>query len=253
MAVPANDGCPDQDAVTRIEALRAASPWRKAPPALDRRNRGHHHGASGDLPKLHSTGATRDITTGSPGDPVKLADVVHLVRVSRGAAVVAVIVWQLAALVLLPAALCCHAAIAHDGGEEVPACCKGVHDGAACPMNRGPDAASGMDQGSGHGKHGTAHGKHDAARGKHENTAHGKHGTAHGKAEADRGWVSDARPRLHGCHLLDDTLLALAGLAGLTSETFRIAWEPAASARLADTRVSAASLHGPPATPPPRV
>ena len=156
----------------------------------------------------------------------------QLVHVSRGATVFAVIVWQLASLVLLPAVLCCHAALAHDGDGDVPACCKGAHDGAACPMNRDPGAgrASGMD-------HGAAHGEHD---------------TAHGNARADRGGVSDARPCLHGCHLLDDALFALAGPAGLTPETFRIARDPAASGRLAELQVSAASLHEPPATPPPR-
>ena len=175
----------------------------------------------------------------------------YLVRASRGAAVVAVVVWQLAALVVLPAALCCHAAIAHDGGEEVPACCKGAHDGAACPMNRGsgPDRASRMDHGTAHG---TAHDKHGTAHDKH-GTAHDKHGAAHDKAEADRGWVSGAHPRVHGCHLLDDTLIALAGLTGLMSETFRIAGDPAAAGRPPDMRVSAASLLEPPATPPPRV
>ncbi len=185
----------------------------------------------------------------------------HLVRTSRGATVVAVVVWQLAALVVLPAVLCCHAAMAHDGGEEVPACCKGVHDGAACPMNRGssPGRASGMDHGAAHDKHGTAHDKHGTAHVSHgtahdsRGSAEGNHGAAHDQAEADRGWVSDAHPRVHGCHLLDDTLIALAGLTGLTSETFRIARDPAAAGRPADMRVSAASLHEPPATPPPRV
>ena len=161
---------------------------------------------------------------------------------------------------LLPAALCCHAALAHDGDEEVPACCKGAHDGAACPMNRGRVAEDrrGMDHGTAHGKHDAAHG-HDAAHVKHDTvhvkhgTAHGKHGTAHGKAETDGDRVNDASPRQHGCHLLDDTLLALGSLTGVTSETFRLARAAAASGRLADTRVSATSLHEPPATPPPRV
>ena len=152
----------------------------------------------------------------------------HLVRLSRGATVIAVVVWQLAALVLLPAALCCHAAMAHVDGEEVPACCKGAHEGAACPMNRGSGAehAPGMD----HGK--------------------ARH-TAHGEAEADHARSSDPVPRLHGCHLLDDALIALAGLAGLTSETFQLTRDPAAAERLRDTRASLVSLHEPPATPPP--
>ena len=158
--------------------------------------------------------------------PVRLTGAVHPLRLSRGATVVTVIIWQLAALVLLPAALCCHAALAHDGDGDVPACCKGTHDGAACPMNRGSGAehASGMD-----------------------------HGPAHGEdAEADRGQSTAAYGRLHGCHLLDDTLVALSGLAGLTSETFRLAGDPVAAERLPDTRVSLVSLHEPPATPPPR-
>ena len=167
----------------------------------------------------------------------------NLARLSRGATVVTVVVWQLAALVLLPAALCCHAALAHDGGEEVPACCKGAHEGAACPMNRGSDTGrtGDVDHGTAHGEHGTAHGEHG--------TAHAGHGTA----EADRDRSSDPAPRLHGCHLLDDALIALAGLAGLTSETFRLTRDPVAAERLPDTHVSLVSLHEPPATPPPRV
>ena len=60
------------------------------------------------------------------------AGYMYSVRASRGAAVVAVIVWQLAALVLLPAALCCHAVVAHDD-EDVPACCKGAHPAPPVP------------------------------------------------------------------------------------------------------------------------
>ena len=57
------------------------------------------------------------------------------VRTCRTGMVAAVIVWKLAALALLPAALCCQAVMAADGGAP-PACCEGGEHGAMCPMKR---------------------------------------------------------------------------------------------------------------------
>ncbi len=54
----------------------------------------------------------------------------------RSGTVAAVIVWKLAALALLPAALCCQAVMAADG-TAMPACCEGGEHGAMCPMKRG--------------------------------------------------------------------------------------------------------------------
>ena len=138
----------------------------------------------------------------------------HFVRVSRGVAVVAVIVWQLTALVLLPAALCCHAVVAHDD-EDVPACCKGAHHGAACPMSRG--------SGAGHG------------------------------VEMDHGAAHAAQPRGHTCQLLDDALLGLLGLTVLAPDTFTLEVAPAVTGRVAPTRYTATSLAGVPHVPPPRI
>ena len=58
------------------------------------------------------------------------------VRSSRTGTVAAVIAWKLTVLALLPAALCCRAAMAADG-TAVPACCEGGEHGAMCPMKRG--------------------------------------------------------------------------------------------------------------------
>ena len=55
------------------------------------------------------------------------------VRALRSGAVAAVIAWKLAALALLPAALCCQAVMAADG-TAAPACCEGGEHGAMCPM-----------------------------------------------------------------------------------------------------------------------
>ena len=145
----------------------------------------------------------------------------HSVRVSRGATVVAVVVWQFTALVLLPAALCRHAAVAHDA-EDVPACCKGAHHGAACPMSRGSAAGHGAEM-------------------------------DHGPARRDSVGMNAGHPRLHTCHVLDDTLIGLLGLTAFTPDTFRVACDPAAAGRVTDAGESAVSLHTPPATPPPRV
>ena len=58
------------------------------------------------------------------------------VRAFRRGTVAAVIVWKLAALALLPAALCCRAVMVADG-TGAPACCEGDEHGAMCPMKRG--------------------------------------------------------------------------------------------------------------------
>lgn len=58
------------------------------------------------------------------------------VRISRAGTVAAVIAWKLTVLALLPAALCCRAAITADGAS-VAACCEGGEHGAMCPLKRG--------------------------------------------------------------------------------------------------------------------
>ncbi len=58
------------------------------------------------------------------------------VRTRRTGTVAAVIAWKLTVLALLPAALCCRAAMAADGAG-VPACCEGGEHGAMCPLKRG--------------------------------------------------------------------------------------------------------------------
>ena len=58
------------------------------------------------------------------------------VRTSRAGTVAAVIAWKLTILALLPAALCCRAAMAADG-TAAPACCEGGEHGAMCPLKRG--------------------------------------------------------------------------------------------------------------------
>ena len=57
-------------------------------------------------------------------------------RPFRTGTVAAVIAWKLTVLALLPAALCCRAAMAADGGA-VLACCEGGEHGAMCPLKRG--------------------------------------------------------------------------------------------------------------------
>ncbi len=57
------------------------------------------------------------------------------VRTFRTGTVAAVIAWKLAALAVLPAALCCRAVMVADAA--VPACCEGSEHGAMCPMKRG--------------------------------------------------------------------------------------------------------------------
>ena len=58
------------------------------------------------------------------------------VRTFRTGTVAAVIAWKLAALAVLPAALCCQAVMVADGAA-VPACCEGGEHGAMCPMKPG--------------------------------------------------------------------------------------------------------------------
>lgn len=57
------------------------------------------------------------------------------VRTLRTGTVAAVIAWKLAALTLLPAALCCQAVMVAEG-SAAPACCEGGEHGAMCPMKR---------------------------------------------------------------------------------------------------------------------
>ena len=67
-------------------------------------------------------------------------------RALRTRTVVAVLAWKLAALALLPAALCCRAILAADG-SAVPACCEGGDHGAACPLNRAAESPAGDEKG----------------------------------------------------------------------------------------------------------
>ena len=57
------------------------------------------------------------------------------VRTGRAGTIAAVIAWKLTVLALLPAALCCRAAMTVDGAEA-HACCEGGEHGAMCPMKR---------------------------------------------------------------------------------------------------------------------
>ena len=59
----------------------------------------------------------------------------------RTRTVVAVLAWKLAALALLPAALCCRAVLAADG-SAVPACCDGGEHGSMCPLQRAAESAT---------------------------------------------------------------------------------------------------------------
>ena len=62
-------------------------------------------------------------------------------RSVRTGAVAGVIAWKLTALALLPAALCCRAAMATDGTGMLP-CCEAGHHGAVCPMSMSPNRAA---------------------------------------------------------------------------------------------------------------
>lgn len=63
----------------------------------------------------------------------------------RAGAVAAVVAWKLAALALLPAALCCQAVMVADAGA-VPACCQGGTHGAMCPMKQAAATETGSDR-----------------------------------------------------------------------------------------------------------
>ena len=65
----------------------------------------------------------------------------RLLRGVRTGAVAGVIAWKLAALALLPAALCCRAAMEADGSGMLP-CCEEGHHGAVCPMSMSPNRAA---------------------------------------------------------------------------------------------------------------
>ena len=60
------------------------------------------------------------------------------VRTLRTGLAAAVVAWKLAALALLPAALCCRAVMAAEG-TAAPACCAGSEHGASCPMRGGAE------------------------------------------------------------------------------------------------------------------
>lgn len=62
-------------------------------------------------------------------------------RALRTRTIVAVLAWKLAALALLPAALCCRAVLVADG-SAVPACCEGGEHGAMCPLTRPAESAT---------------------------------------------------------------------------------------------------------------
>ncbi|MCY3843460.1 MAG: hypothetical protein OXH69_07950 [Acidobacteria bacterium] len=62
-------------------------------------------------------------------------------RALRTRTVVAVLAWKLAALALLPAALCCRAVLVADG-SAVPACCEGGEHGSMCPLQRAAESAT---------------------------------------------------------------------------------------------------------------
>ena len=62
-------------------------------------------------------------------------------RSVRTGTVAGVIAWKLTALALLPAALCCRAAMPTDGRESLP-CCEAGHPGAVCPMSMSPNRAA---------------------------------------------------------------------------------------------------------------
>ena len=77
--------------------------------------------------------------------PVGVRSVMQSVRHLRAGTVAAVVAWKLAALALLPAALCCRAMMVADAGA-VPACCQGGTHGAMCPMKRAAAAETGGDR-----------------------------------------------------------------------------------------------------------
>ena len=66
-------------------------------------------------------------------------------RALRTRTVVAVLAWKLAALALLPVALCCRAVLVADG-SATPACCEGGDHGAMCPLKRAAQSAAETDE-----------------------------------------------------------------------------------------------------------
>ena len=62
-------------------------------------------------------------------------------RALRARTVVGVLAWKLAALALLPAALCCRAVLVADG-SAVPACCEGSEHGSMCRLKRAAESAT---------------------------------------------------------------------------------------------------------------
>ncbi len=138
-------------------------------------------------------------------------------RPFRTGTVAAVIVWKLAALTLLPAALCGQAVMAADG-TAVPTCsCEGGEHGARCPMKRAADAG------------------------------HGGHGDAHGDADAQAN-----RPRMVGCNSLDEALLGMVSVTGFTPDTFELVSDPLSTDRVVEIRHGPRSLVVAPSPPPPR-
>ena len=62
-------------------------------------------------------------------------------RALRARTVVAVLAWKLAALALLPAAICCRAVLVADG-SAVPACCEGGEHGSMCPLKQAAESTT---------------------------------------------------------------------------------------------------------------
>ena len=134
-------------------------------------------------------------------------------RTFRTGAVAAVIVWKVAALAVLPAALCCRAVMVADAAA-VPACCEGGEHGGMCPMKRG--------------------------------------GHTDETNETDETNKTREQPRMVGCNSLDDALVGLLSLTGFTPEAFEWAVAPGRLERVAQPRYAAVSLVGAPSPPPPR-
>ena len=136
------------------------------------------------------------------------------VRTCRYGTVAAVVAWKLAALALLPVALCCQAMMSADRAALIACSCEGGVHGAVCPMKR-------------------------AARADHD----GDHGDADAQANG---------PRIIGCNSLDDALVGLFGLTGFTPDAFEWAAGPEPRERITEARYAAASAADAPSPPPPR-
>ena len=80
-------------------------------------------------------------TFGVAGGRVDCDTVSRFMRVLRTRTVVAVLAWKLAALALLPAALCCRAVLVADG-SATPVCCEGGEHGSMCPLKRAAESAT---------------------------------------------------------------------------------------------------------------